>query len=245
MSLIQPGNRALTRMGRALQFLAEALAHAGLAMFGGIIGDGGGRQLGVGDAGDRDNVENVSGAGFFEQRNEAAGEQQRAGDNAGDGLADRQGIIVVEFAGQPLGGVVDEDVEWRSLVAHLLGVEGDGADVGHVEGHGFGALAGAEPDRFGEGREILDVAAGEDEVCALVGKTNGQGRAEAAAGAGDENAFSLEGHARINSERVCRVNLLANIAMIKAAINREAEGQRQTGQSGGETDERRAGEKPE
>ena len=142
----------------------------------------------------RNDIQDVSGARLFEKRQKPAGKQQGAGHIAGNGVGDGIGIVAIHGAGKPLGGIIDENIKGRAVVAHFLGGKGGLADVSQINVKCFGPLAGAQLDRFGQRGEIFHVAAGHDHFGAGIGQHHGKCSAQAAPSASHNDAFPLEAH---------------------------------------------------
>ena len=100
--------------------------------------------------------------------------------------------MLVHAAGQPLGGIVDENVDLGLLIAEFLGGEGRLPRVGQIENKRLGPRAGPHPDRFRERRQTFGIAGGHDDTSALIGKHHREGGAETACSAGDHHGLPGE-----------------------------------------------------
>ena len=203
----------------ALQFLPQPVVHGGLCLLACGIGDGRALQPRIRQSRDRHDGHDVARARLLEHRHQAARQQQRAGNIGSDGLADRQCIMFLHVARQPLRGIVDQDVERPAFIPQPLGEKGHGGRIGHVEQAQLRLAATAEPDRFGKTRQVFGVAACQHDLGALVGQHHGQRRAEAAARTCDDHALALECHARLLFQYVsAALTERAKTAMISAAM---------------------------
>jgi len=89
------------------------------------------------------------------------------------------------------GGVVDQDVEAAEL---LLDLREDVADLLHFTDMAGdrGGLATVGDDGVGDFLAVVDLAAGNDDMGALLGQQFGDGFTDATAGAGNEGDLAVE-----------------------------------------------------
>jgi len=132
------------------------------------------------------------GHGFAEE----TGHQEHAGDVDLDTLTERVGVAGPAFHGAQ-HGVVDEHVDAAELSDHVV-VQGlDGLLVALVERHGRG-LEPAIGEFLGDDLELLDAAAGHDDVSAGLGEGFDDLAAEEAGPAGDQRDLVVEAEAVVD-----------------------------------------------